>query len=175
MALSGTRPGRPSGLFKAGAPSARTADSEIPESENLMEIGEASDNNNDADAIIEDTEEDSLSYEGFEAGLQDVDSQALCTQLAADRPRNIGGPRNVEESLASVVTIKKEVIDTDLRAHSDDPNKYFDIVTSTFVDKTTAHGPAADGFGSSLGKYLYEARDIIDPPVQIVFEGEIIP
>lgn len=163
MTHSGLRPARVSGLFRTEVPSALATSNNVPESESLMDLSNGSNNNE----VVPDSDTSSqLNFQEFVAGLQDIDSQAQCTQLAS------GGPRNYEESLAMDITVKKEVVDTNLQVVEHDPNKFLDIVTGVYIAKTSAHGPAIDGFGSSLGKFLFEARENTDPPVQIVFEGK---
>ena len=112
---------------------------------------------------------EALSYSQFAAGLHQLSSQNVCTQFVQDDPK----PANKDETIAAGDIMAVENIKVELEVTCDDESKVFDMVQGKFVKKSRSRMPAKNGFGESLGRYLFETKDVISPPIQVVIEGEL--
>ena len=149
-------------LHKAFGVKEETADAE---SESLMDI-EGGDSPPQFMSQMPNSEE-------FLDGLEDLPSQAFCTQLASSAAQPPS--RSAEEvlSLGSVLSI--DSIKVELEVGCNDPNMVFDIITGKHVKRSKHRAAATNGFGESIGKILFEARSNLDPALQIMIDGTSLP
>ena len=141
------------------------------------------DNTDAADSeVIDDDEEeneiipcsqmsDVLTFSQFEAGIQNLSSQSICTQLFSADKSDGESDDCSNEKLAAGEIISEKAIKVELEVTCDDPTKVFDIMKGVFVKKARSRLPAKNGFGESLGRFLFETKDSISPPLQVVIEG----
>ena len=151
-------------------------DMAVVESEDIADLEE-----DDENEIIPSSQiSELMSFSQFEAGIKNLSSEALCTQLVSEN--NLDEESDEEsdeeptdatnsEKLAAGEVISEKAMKVELEVTCDDPTKVFDIMKGEFVKKARSRLPARNGFGESLGRFLFETKDCISPPLQVVIEG----
>ena len=152
----------------------------IDESEDIAEPEEIADSEDDDENEIIPCSQMSelMSFSQFEAGIKNLSAEALCTQFVSENNFDVESDDESDvpcvgenEKLAAGEVISEKAMKVELEVTCDDPTKVFDIMRGEFVKKARSRLPARNGFGESLGRFLFETKDSISPPLQVVIEG----